>query len=97
MRDLRFGWLLAAFVLACGWSVDASAEGFFERYYELSWYYPGYQNNYHGYWRDLGYGFTNRPAYGAYYRSERYLDAPFYGLPNPERIYSVPSGRRHRW
>jgi hypothetical protein len=95
MKNGRF-WLAAVLLCVAGWCGEASAEGYFERYYESFWYHPRYQHEYHGYWRDLGYGFTNRPVYGGYYRGERSINAPFYGLPHPERIYSVPSGPYRR-
>ena len=82
--------LLVATVLS---TESASAQGYYG--YESYYFQPRYQNNYHGYWRDLGYGFTNRPVYGSYYR-QSYWESPYYGIPYSPYIYSVPSGPQRR-
>jgi hypothetical protein len=59
-------------------STTALGQGYYRSYGGYSYSRP-YQNNYHGYWRDQGYGFTNRPIYGGYRYSESYWGGPAFG------------------
>jgi hypothetical protein len=95
--------LRVVLVVAClGIAVQAHAQGGYYRSYS-SYYYPRpYNNTYHGYWRDQGYGFSNQPAYSGFRYSEGYWGAPHYG--SGYNVYypyrggsSVPYGRPHRW
>jgi hypothetical protein len=84
--------LLAAILAASAGSAgEVFAQGAYYRSYS-SYYYPRpYNNKYHGYWRDLGYGFSNQPYYGGFHYTERYypVPAPYYG-PSQYGGYAVP-------
>ena len=91
--------LVALFLVGVGVAADALGQGYYRSYSGYSYQRP-YQNNYHGYWRDQGYGFTNRPIYGGYQYSEGYWTGPAYtpygGYPYYGG-YSVPLGRPYGW
>lgn len=76
MRSIR-SLLLFALLMTC-FGADAFGQGYYQSY-GSSYYFPGYNNSYHGYWRDQGYGFSSRPVYGSYYYSQGYLGNPYYG------------------
>jgi hypothetical protein len=78
MRCIR-SLLLCALVVACVPAVGFAQGGYFSRGYS-SYYFPRpYNNTYHGYWRDLGYGFSPQPYYGVHRYSERWVSPYYYG------------------
>jgi hypothetical protein len=87
--------LLCALLAACVPADALGQGGYFYRSYS-SYYYPRpFNNTYHGYWRDLGYGFSNRPAYGGYRYSAGYFPGPAYPAYGPSYYggyYSPPGG-----
>jgi hypothetical protein len=88
MKNVRY-WLVLLAVSGV-WPSEAPAEGYYE-WYESYWARPRYQNGYHGYWRDQGYGFSNSSVYGGY-QAGRYAD---FGL-GPRQFNSGPIGFRGR-
>lgn len=89
--------MVALFMAGVGSAADALGQGYYRSYSSYS-YQPRYQNNYHGYWRDQGYGFSGRSVYGGHNYSEGYWGGPSYGPYNPYYGgYTVPSGRPYRW
>jgi hypothetical protein len=93
MQGIRRGLLIAVLGTSISAASMAAGQGYYRSYGSYS-YYPRYQNNYHGYWRDQGYGFTNRPVYGGYHYSEGYWGGPAYPAYNPYHYYG---GRSYRW
>lgn len=87
MGSLRTLVMLAALAAPLGFASQAEAQGGYYRGYRSYWY-PPYNNTYHGYWRDQGYGFTPRPYYGTYYY-EGYWHSPYYRgyAPYPRGYY----------
>ncbi len=94
MKSVRIGLVAALLGICAGWSGEAFAEEHYS-WYESFWTQPAYQHNYHGYWRDQGYGFTNRPIQGAYFRSESY--SHFDPVLRNARGYFSPQGSQRRW
>ena len=89
MRSVRS--LVVALFLIC-----LGAEAFGHDYYQsygYSYYFPRYNNTYHGYWRDQGYGFSNRPVYGSYYYSQGSWGSPYHYGSSPYHGLSPYSGR----
>jgi hypothetical protein len=64
----RVGSWLSSVLLATGVAASAFAQGGDGYWSYSAHYYPHYprpfNNSYHGYWRDLGYGFSRQPYYG---------------------------------
>lgn len=98
MRSVRSLLLVALFLMCLG--TEAFGQGYYQSY-GSSYYYPRYNNSYHGYWRDLGYGFSNRPVYGSSYYSQGYYGNPYpYFAPGGRYQYGgtvVPYGRPYGW
>jgi hypothetical protein len=65
---------------------EASAEGYYPRTYRSYGYRVPYRNDYHGYWRDQGYGFSGHryQSYGPYWNgSQGYWRDQGYGFSRP--------------
>jgi peptidoglycan/xylan/chitin deacetylase (PgdA/CDA1 family) len=97
-RSLLFAALLMGCVAAAS---DARAQnGYFYPGYSSYNYARPYNNTYHGYWRDLGYGFSNHP-YTTYGYTQRYYPAPYpypnFGPGYPYQYGGYPYGYTRGW